>query len=154
VTLAPFQQVVDDLGPDLLRYLVAAVGHEDAPDCFQETVLSALRSYPRLADGSGVRAWMFTIAHSRVVDHHRAGQRRPVPVDALPEAGSPGPDPVDDELWSAVRRLPVGQRSAVVLRFVGGLRYREIGAALACSEPAARARVSEALKHLRKEMAA
>jgi RNA polymerase sigma factor (sigma-70 family) len=152
VTLAPFQQVVDDLGPDLLRYLVAAVGPQDAPDCFQETVVSALRAYPRLSDGAGVRPWLFTIAHSRVVDHHRAGSRRPVPVERLPDTGRNDPDPVDDDLWSAVAELPDGQRSALVLRYVGGLRHREVAEVLGCSEAAARARVSDALKHLREEM--
>ncbi len=152
MTLAPFQQVVDELGADLLRYLVAAVGPQEAPDTFQETVVSALRSYPRLEDGRGVRPWLFTIAHSRVVDHHRARDRRPLPVEQLPDVGREDPEPVDEELWASVADLPEGQRSALVLRYVGGLRHREVAEVLGCSEAAARARVSEALKHLREEM--
>jgi RNA polymerase sigma factor (sigma-70 family) len=154
MSLAPFQQVIDRHGPDLLRYLTAAVGPQEAADGYQETVLAALRAYPRLTDPSGVRPWLFTIAHSRVVDHHRARERRPRPVADVPERSVAAPEPVDDELWSAVRRLPPGQRSAVVLRFIGGLRYREIGEALGCAETAARGRVSEGIKRLREELAA
>jgi RNA polymerase sigma-70 factor (ECF subfamily) len=49
----------------------------------------------------------------------------------------------------AIETLPAGQRAAFVLRKLQGLPYPEIAAALDCSEEAARARVSEALKKLK-----
>jgi RNA polymerase sigma factor (sigma-70 family) len=60
----------------------------------------------------------------------------------------------DPELWDAVHGLPARQRSAVVLRFVGDLRHREIAEAIGCSEEAARRSLHEGLKTLRKAVAA
>ena len=46
VSLPPFQRLLDDHGRDVLRFLVAAAGPDEADDCFQETFLAALRAYP------------------------------------------------------------------------------------------------------------
>jgi hypothetical protein len=56
------------------------------------------------------------------------------------------------DLAKAIRALPAGQRAAFVLRKVEGRDYREIADVLACSEEAARARVSEATKKLKEAM--
>ncbi len=58
----------------------------------------------------------------------------------------------DPGLWQAVAELPPKQRSAVMLRFAGDLRYREIGERISCSEDAARRNVHEGLKRLREEL--
>jgi RNA polymerase sigma-70 factor (ECF subfamily) len=55
----------------------------------------------------------------------------------------------EPELWRAVTDLPTKQRAAVLLRFAGDLAYREIGAATATTEEAARRNVHEGLKKLR-----
>ena len=60
-----------------------------------------------------------------------------------------GPTEADPELWRAVRELPPKQRSAVALRYVGDLRYRDVARALDCSEEAARRSVHDGLKSLR-----
>ena len=60
--------------------LAATVGPQEADDCLQETLIAALRAYPRLRDGSNVRAWLFTIARNKALDEHRSRARRPVPV--------------------------------------------------------------------------
>ncbi len=76
VTLPPFQAVVDDHGEDVFRFLVAVAGRQEADDCFQETLMSAIRAYPRLQPDANVRAWLFTIARRKAVDAHRARRRR------------------------------------------------------------------------------
>src|SRR5919206_4637345 len=119
--LPPFQLAVDEHRDSLARFLAATVGRQEADDCLQETLIAALRAYPRLRPGSNVRAWMLTIARNKALDSHRARARRAVPVGEPPErpdrGGNP-PDAADDELWAAVRDLPPKQRLAVVLRFV------------------------------------
>jgi RNA polymerase sigma factor (sigma-70 family) len=149
--LPPFQHVLDANRDDVFRFLVASVGRQDADDCFQETLLSALRAYPRLRDASNLRAWMFTIAHRKALDSHRARKRQPVPVADVPEQGVTDGASVDGqpELWSAVRTLPEKQRAAVLCRFAGDLPYAEIGAAMDTSEEAARRNVYEGLEKLR-----
>src|SRR5689334_12326805 len=86
--LPPFQLTVDQHRAQLERFLAATVGPDDAQDCLQETLIAALRAYPRLRAGSNVRAWLFTIARNKALDEHRARARRPVPVLAVPESGA------------------------------------------------------------------
>jgi DNA-directed RNA polymerase specialized sigma24 family protein len=129
------------------------VGPQEADDCLQETLISALRAYPRLREGSNVRAWLFTIARNKALDEHRSRARRPVPVAPVAEGGR-GDDALagpDEELWLLVRRLPPKQRAAVVLRFVNDLPHRDIARVLDCSEAAARRSLHEGLAKLRED---
>src|SRR3954453_7043504 len=109
--LPPFQVALDEHRDAVARFLVASVGRQEADDCLQETLLSALRAYPRLRPGSNVRAWLFTIARNKAIDSHRARRQEPVPVGAAVDtpasghAAMPGDGP-DEELWAAVRELP------------------------------------------------
>jgi RNA polymerase sigma factor (sigma-70 family) len=156
VRLPPFQALLDEHREGVYRFLVASVGRDDADDCFQETFISALRAYPRLKNDSNLRAWLFTIAHRKALDAHRARSRRAVPVEEVPER--PAPAAVapngEPELWSAVRDLPGKQRAAVLHRYVNDLAYGDIGQVMGCSEEAARRSVHEGLKKLRTGWAA
>jgi RNA polymerase sigma factor (sigma-70 family) len=154
VALPPFQTLLDSHGRDVHRFLLANVGPVEADDCWQETWLSALRAYPSLKDASNLRAWLFTIAHHKAIDHVRARGRRAIPVpDAAEFAGAaPATKLADDELWSSVARLPDKQRTAVSLRFLIDSSYAEIADVMGISEEAARRNVHEALKRLRKEV--
>jgi RNA polymerase sigma factor (sigma-70 family) len=153
-TLPPFQQLLERHQGDVLGFLIASVGHQDAEDCFQETFLAALRAYPRLRDDSNLRGWLLTIAHRKVIDHHRARQRRPMPVGDAPEVADPRAERSDETgIWRLVAALPPKQRTAVALRFVTDLSHREIAAATGTSEEAARRNVHEGIKRLRLELA-
>jgi RNA polymerase sigma factor (sigma-70 family) len=151
VNLPPFQHLLDAHGADLHRFCVAQAGPDHGPDCFQETVISALRAYPDLRDGANLRGWLFTIAHRKVIDHHRATGRRPTPVGDVPDTESPA-TVGDGDLWAAVAQLPDKQRGAIALRFLGDLPYAEIAVALDCSEAAARQNVRAGLASLRVEV--
>lgn len=151
MTLPPFQAVLDENGPDVYRYLVAAMGTGEADDCFQETCIAALRGYRRLRHGDNLRAWLFRIAQRKAVDAHRARRRRAQPSDVLPEraVSRAGPEG-EPALWAQVRQLPAKQRAAVFFRCVGGAPYGELAETLGCSEAAARRSVHEGLKKLRR----
>jgi RNA polymerase sigma factor (sigma-70 family) len=152
VDLPPFQHLLDAHGADLHRFCVAQAGPSHGSDCFQEAVLSALRAYPGLQDAGNLRGWLFTIAHHKVLDHHRATARRPQPVPAVPERGADDAATPDGELWRSVGRLPDKQRGAIALRYLGDLPYAEIGVVLGCSEAAARQNVRAGLAALRQEV--
>jgi len=147
----PFQRLLDDHADPVLRFLAASVGPVDADDVFQETVIAALRAYPRLRHTDNLRGWLLTIAHRKALDHFRARSRRPIPAEEV-EPGSVAPTELrDDGLWTAVHDLPPKQRGAVLLRFVGDLSHREIAKALDSSEEAARRALADGLAKLRKE---
>lgn len=150
MALPPFQTVIEEHRSDLYRFLRASVGPHDADDCFQDTFISALRAYPRLRADSNLRGWLFTIAHRKALDTHRARARHAIPMADLPEqVGDPLLNGGEPELWRAVGGLPTKQRAAVLLRYAGDLAYREIGDAMGSSEEAARRNVHEGLKKLR-----
>ena len=150
MTRAPFQEVVERHGRDVMRLCIAVAGPGAADDCYQETMLAALAAYPRLRDPSVTRSWLLTIASRKAIDGFRSSART-VPV-AEPDPGA-GEDagPPDTELWENVRSLPPKQRVAVAYRFVLDLAYREIGEAMGTSEEAARRNVHEGLKRLRED---
>lgn len=151
MSLPPFSSLLEAHGSDVHRFLVASAGPHDGADCYQETVLAALRAYPRLSHGQNLRGWLFTIAHRKVVDAARVRQREPVPVAAPPERSVVDPQH-DGVVWEAVRRLPAGQRTAVLQRFLFDRPYREIAEIVGCSEGAARQRVHDGLERLRQEV--
>ena len=117
--LPPFQRFLDAHRDDVLRFLIASVGRDDADDAFQETFLSALRAYERLAPDSNLHAWVLTIAHRKALDVHRARERRPVPVPELDDRATPTDEhaPAAGDHWERVRTLPPRQRAVLTLRY-------------------------------------
>ena len=153
--LPPFQSLVDAHAAELHRFLVASVGPIEADDCLQETLLSALRAYPRLRDASHLRAWLYTIAQHKATDAvRRSARHRSKDLDGLDQGhlSEAQYEPADDQLWSRVRALPPKQREAVVHRFVFDLAYKEIGMRTGTSEEAARQNVATGLRRLRTEV--
>ena len=152
MTLPPFQTVLDEHKVPLHRYLVASVGVHDAHDCFQETMLAALRAYPTLRHADNLGGWLYTIAHRKVVDLVRARDRRPLPVETVPERPIDVPELGDGSVWAVVDELPTKQRTAVLLRHAADRPYSEIAAVLECTEAAARQNVRAGLARLREEI--
>jgi RNA polymerase sigma-70 factor, ECF subfamily len=103
--------------------------------------------------GAGVRGWLFAIARNAAVDLARRRLRTP--------QADPPPDPEESpearlvadeaaaELRGRVAALPADQRSAIVLRFAGGLTAREIGFMLGKTEAASQKLVSRGLAALK-----
>ena len=153
-TLPPFGALVAAHAEAVGRFLRGMLGPDDVEDALQETLLAALRAYPRF-DGANPRAWLLTIARRKAIDEARAARRRPGrlsepdawPADGFERAGE-GMEAA--ALWEAVGELPERQRAAIVLRFALDLRYREVGEAMGCTEEAARRSVHEAMKSLRR----
>jgi RNA polymerase sigma factor (sigma-70 family) len=151
--LPPFERVIELHGRALLRFCSAQVGAQRARDCFQETMLAALRAYRDVRDPQAIRAWLFAIASRKAVDLHRDRLRTPEPVgDLEPLGGIQAPAARDPALWARVRALPPRQREAVALRYLADLPYREIARIMQTTEAAARRSVFEGLARLRKEI--
>jgi len=158
--IPPFQAFLDEHRTVVYRYLVAAVGPNEADDCFQETFLAALRAYPKLRNGDNLRAWVLAIATRKVIDAARSRNRRPEPVadivdlldatSVVCEEGDPAvPTEIEDPLWGDILALPPRQRVALVHRVLLDRPYTELAAAMGTSMDAARANVYQALKKLR-----
>jgi len=155
--LPPFQHLLDSYALDVHRFLLSSVGPTDADDCYQETWVAALRSYPELRDATNLRAWLLTIAARKAIDLHRARGRAATPMAEPPETRwpavdhAPGAGGLDEDLWDAVRSLPPKQRSAVALRYLLDASYTMIAQTMGTSQEAARRNVHEGLRRLRRE---
>ncbi len=148
-----FERVLEDHGPAVLRFCAAQVGPQRADDCFQETMLAALRAYRQVRDPHAVKAWLFSIATRKAIDAHRAQARAADPTDEIDEraAADEQAAPVEEDLWERVRALPDKQRHAVTLRYRGDLTHREVARIMETTEAAARRNVFEGLKRLRQD---
>jgi RNA polymerase sigma factor (sigma-70 family) len=151
--LPPFEQVIDVHGPAVLRFCAAQAGSERAEDCFQETMLAALRSYETVRDPAAIRSWLFSIAARKAVDAHRERVRAPEPSADLESLAFAEDAAIrDGGIWREVRSLPDKQRSAVALRYLADLSHREIAEVMGTSEAAARRNVFEGLNRLREHV--
>ena len=151
MNLPPFWLLVERHGAELHRFAGTLVGPPEADDVFQETMLRALRSYPRLSHGDHLRAWLYRIATTTAFDHttRRSGE---IPVeDVGAEVGvHDGYD--EGRFEELLTDLSEGARRALTLRFVDDLPYSAIAKRLGCTEPAARQRVSSAVRTLRRKL--
>jgi RNA polymerase sigma factor (sigma-70 family) len=151
MSLPPFEQVVEKHGATVLRVCRAILGYHEAEDAWSETFLAALRAYPELDPNTNMEAWLVTVAKRKAIDQHRSAARNPVPTAELPDAATKPlalPDSYD-ELWTAMKELPLPQREAVAYHHVAGLPYAEIAQILGKSEAAARRASADGMKKLR-----
>jgi DNA-directed RNA polymerase specialized sigma24 family protein len=150
VTARPFEEVVAEHGPMVIRVCRAMLGPDDAQDAWSETFVSALRAYPSLRPESNVRGWLLTIAHHKAIDQIRRRDRAPRPTGELPEVATwDHPPGVDGALAEALAALPPKQRGAVVYRYLADLPYAEIALLLDSSEAAARRSAADGIAKLR-----
>lgn len=156
---AAFTAIFRTVQPVLLRYL-RTMGRDLADDVAAETWVSVVRGLDRFrGDLDGFRAWVFTIARSRLIDARRTTGRLPQPVDTSSELAerADGTDvsAVVDELMSTeaalalIGRLAPDQAEAVLLRHVVGLDVAETARVLDKRPGAVRIATLRGLRRLR-----
>jgi RNA polymerase sigma factor (sigma-70 family) len=151
------------LAPAILGYLRANSGPEPE-DTLSEVFLQVARDLPRFeGDERHFRAWVFTIAHHRLIDARRRSARRP--VEPVPEPPEPGTPPVDDAAEEALARigaeevhrvlavLSPDQRAVLLLRVLGGLTVEEVAQALGKRAGAIKALQRRGLAAVQRELA-
>ncbi len=150
-TKQPFDEVVSDHGPTVLRVCRAVLGTSDADDAWSDTFLAALEAYPRLPADANVEAWLVTIAHRKAIDVTRRAGRRAVPVGEIPpQADGVAVDGRDLDLAGSLAALPEKQRLAVVYHYVAGLPYGEVAAVIGGTVEAARRAAADGVATLRR----
>ena len=136
-----FAAIWREFQPTLLRYL-RVTAREAAEDVASETwatVSSTISSFD--GDETAFRAWLFTVARRRAIDHFRREARRPsVPVDPVVLGRTPvaanALEPQDAVLSTLaleaaldlIAELPAAQREAVMLRAIAGLDVPHVAA--------------------------
>ena len=144
----------------IARYVVARIRDaSDSEDLTEAIFESAWRAMGRYREqGVPFLAWLYRLAHNRVVDHYRA--LRPT-VTLIPEVhesiedmSAPLELNIDSaDLLKALHALTDDQRDVIVLRFVQGMSGREVAQAMDKREDAVRALQFRALATLRRILA-
>jgi RNA polymerase sigma-70 factor, ECF subfamily len=126
-----------DLSPGVLGYLRAR-GAAEPEDVLGEVFVGVVRDLASFdGDKRNFRAWVFTLAHHRLLDEHRYRDRRPVEPaghDVLERRGPRGDVEEDaqhrlarDRVTAVLGRLSADQQSVLLLRVLGGLTVEEVG---------------------------
>ena len=127
----------------------AAVGL-DARDLTDEAFVRALLHWRRVSAMASPVAWTVTVGRNLARRRHRraAMERR---LLRLARAGSSHEPslPERPDVWSAIERLPVRQRDAMVLRYVEDRTEMETAELLGCSVGTVKSQCSKALAKLR-----
>ncbi len=158
---AAFDTLVQKYQHDVYRLAYRiTLSVDDAQDLAQETFLQAYRALKGFHRRSSFYTWLYRIAVHLCLNYRKRSSRMEL-VPEMPEAPRDSAQPLRDllaaeqqhALTQAIATLPPQQRAALTLRVHQSLSYREIGAALQCSEGAARANVFHALQKLRVQLA-
>lgn len=141
----------------VFNYLLRLVGdREDAMDLSQEVFLKAYQSLGKLQEPSRFGGWLFRIAHNEAFSHLR--RKRPeVYLETAPPlaASRPRLEPLELSLavQSALARLSIDQREAVVLKICQGFKFEEMAEILSCPVSTVKSRVYAALEVLKETLA-
>jgi RNA polymerase sigma-70 factor (ECF subfamily) len=122
----------------------------DTADAIQNAVLRAFKAFDRYHDDASFRGWMFKILTNEIFALNRKRRRiarheaqvEAEQLDSLAEF-EPGvasadvmiswevlADALDQEIVAALAALNESERAVLLLRAIGGLRYREISESL------------------------
>src|SRR5437879_2627779 len=126
----------------------------DALDASQEVFVGVFRKAASFRHQSAFTTWLYRLTVNACNDHARRRSRLPQPmeaVDAAPGApqgaGSSSSDAIgraDDRIAiaGAIAKLPLEQRTAVVMRDLLGLSYEEIAEATGSAVGTVKSRIS------------
>ena len=131
----------------LVRSLTAAAGSaETAADAVQEAFVQAHVHWWRVRHYDDPTGWIRRVAVNRVLNQRRGHRRR---ADALARLAAlrpsaqdlPAPSPA---VLDALAALPLRQRTAVALRYLGQLPVSDVARAMSISEGAVKAHLHRA----------
>ena len=131
---------------------------QTAEDITAEVFLRAIESLGSYNDqGAPFIAWLYRIAHARVIDFWRSSKhRQTAPLDdpLLQDGLVVSDEDIDVDflqhrsLWSALRQLTDDQQNVIILKFMQGLDNAEIAQVLGKTEGAIKALQRRALETL------
>ena len=143
-------------------YVARRVRHrQDAEDVTQDALLRLYRSATSLRDEQALEGWLYRIADSAIVDHHRRTAVRPEPVSPEAAARVSPANPQHDVRGDAelaacllplLTRVPDDYRTAIELTDLGDLTQEQAAAQLGLSTSGMKTRVQRGRRMLRTEI--
>ena len=140
-----FRAIHERYGQRLFAYVRQMLGpgsRQDAEDVLQDVFA---RTYTMLKSDDrevNLRPWLYRVAHNRCIDHLR--RPGPVTTELVETSAKALHDPFEEvqrredlqRLVADIARLPDQQKSALLLREINGLSYRELAETLDVTVPA------------------
>jgi RNA polymerase sigma factor (sigma-70 family) len=155
-------EIFRELAAPVLGYLRSSRA-PDPDDALGEVFLQVARDVKRFeGDERQFRAWVFTVAHHRLIDARRHSARRP--VDLVPEPPEPaggGDDAAEEalarigaeEIRRVLKALTQEQQTVLLLRVIGDLTVEEVAKAVGKRAGAVKALQRRGLAAVRRELA-
>ena len=120
--------------PALRRYARLLTGDGwAADDLVQDTLERACSKWRLWTSGSDLRAWLFTLMHHQHASQYRQTARRAdlaphLPLEEVEStlSGPPGAQDLALDLQRCFDRLPIDQRTVLLLVTLEGLSYAEV----------------------------
>jgi RNA polymerase sigma-70 factor (ECF subfamily) len=117
-------------------------------EAVDEAFARAYERWERVGSMDSPAGWTWVVARNALRTARRAARRRAAATARLvPNDHSAGPE-LAVEVWDAVRRLPMREREVISLRYLAGLRERDIAAALHISPGTVARALHDARRHL------
>ncbi|MCZ7568364.1 MAG: sigma-70 family RNA polymerase sigma factor [Ardenticatenaceae bacterium] len=129
------REIYERFSPGIYRYIYFRTNDRElAEDLRAEVFLRMLDGLDRFDyRGWSISAWLYRIAHDRVIDHFRGQERHqmmPLEESLVDSAPDPGETLLStlahEELREALQQLTEEQQQVILLRFVEDLSVREV----------------------------
>ena len=116
----------------------------DALDASQDVFVAVFRKAASFRHQSAFTTWLYRLTVNACNDHARRRSRLPQPAEAVDVASPDAIGRADDRIAiaGALARLPLEQRTAVVMRDLLGLSYEEIAEATGSALGTVKSRIS------------
>jgi RNA polymerase sigma-70 factor (ECF subfamily) len=143
---------------EIYRYILFRVNdHDEAEDLTAKVFLEAWESLTsRQPKIKNIRAWVYRIAHNKVIDHHRT-KKPQEPIDGNPDKKLHSPwleSELDDlfasrQLAEGLRQLSATYQEVIILRFINQLSHAEVAEIMNITESHVRVLQYRALQQMR-----
>lgn len=145
--------------------LYMAKNESDAQDLVQETYLRAYKFFDKFREGSNLRAWLYRILRNTFINNIRRNkiQSQVIHLSEIEAQGQDIPsnentedkvfgDLFDDDISTAINRLPEEYRTTVLLADVEKLSYKEIAEIMECPIGTVMSRLHRSRKFLKESL--
>jgi RNA polymerase sigma-70 factor (ECF subfamily) len=148
---------------EIYRYILFRVhDHDEAEDLTAKVFLEAWESLVDVHRGQkiqNIRAWVYRVAHNKVIDYYRT-RKVHESIDDIADTKLPGgwlESKTDDlfasrKLADGVRRLPPNYQEVIILRFINEMSHAEVAEIMNLTESHVRVLQYRALKRMRELM--
>jgi len=159
-----FEELMRRYKRAVFAYARVSIGSpQDAEEVTQDVFVKVFRAAHRFDSHYSFTTWLYKIASNTCKNKLRSRRRRAASLDdeestLVPESNDPGPlDAYGKkvelaEVRNAINELPARYRQVLYLRYVEGLRYREIAEALELSMGNVEARIFRGKEKIRRKL--